>query len=152
LLPDTLPPPELSWEDKIAYLAYKISQRGGIKPGDLEIRHIFEPGRYIREFDLPADFVFIGRVHRKGHLIELLRGEAKLITPRGNSLHRAIDRMVTPAGFQTVAYTITPVLCRTIHENPFELRDIAELEDEFFEPVQPVLAKGQGVQEQLCLE
>jgi hypothetical protein len=149
LLLDTQLPPELSWADKIAYLAWKINQNGGVKPEDIEVRHIFEPGRYVREFELPGNFVFIGRTHRKGHLIELLRGSAKLITTKGTTVHRAIDRMSTLPGFQTVAYTLEPCLVRSVHLNQLECRDVAELEDEYFEPVQPLLVRGQGVQEQL---
>jgi hypothetical protein len=142
-------PPELCWKDKVAYLAWKISQNGGMKAEELEVRHIFWPGLYIREFELPGDFIFIGRVHRKGHLVELLRGSVTVITEKGNRTFHAVDRISTEPGFQTVAHIITPSLVRSIHENPFELRDVEQLEDEFFEPVQPLLVRGQGIQELL---
>lgn len=144
--------PELSWEDKIAYLAWKVSQNGGTKAEDIEVRHIFEKGLYIREFDLPPAFVFFGRIHRKGHLVVLLRGSANLITPQGTTVHHAIDRMMTPANFQTVACTITACLVRSVHPNPNESRNVEELEDEYFAPVQSTLVKGQGIQERLWLE
>lgn len=141
--------PELPWNDKIAYLAWKISQNGGVKAEDLEVRHIFKKGLYIREFSLPAKFIFIGRVHRKGHIVELLEGKINVITEQGTTTYSAGNSIRTPAGFQTVAYTLEPCLVRSIHENPLESRNVEELEDEFFEPVQPVLARGQGIQERL---
>jgi hypothetical protein len=132
-------------------LAWKIRQVGGYQVEDFEVRHIFHPGRYVREFDLPADFIFIGRVHKKGHLVELLRGRTELITEKGTTVHNAIDRLMTVPGFQTVIHTLTPITACSIHANPNEIRDIEELEDEFFEPVAPLLMRGQGVQEQLWL-
>jgi hypothetical protein len=141
--------PDLSWSDKVAYLAWKISQNGGAKSDDFEVKHIFEKGIYIREFELPEKFVFIGRVHRKGHMVELLYGSANLITERGSKTYSAIDRIKTPAGFQTVAYTLTPCIVRSVHENPSESRDILELENEFFGPVQPILDRGSQVMQSL---
>jgi hypothetical protein len=141
--------PELSWADKVAYLAWKISQNGGVQANDIEVRHIFESGRYIREFELPGNFLFIGRVHKVGHLLELLIGEVDVITETNRVTHHAISRMVTPAGFQTVAFIREPSLIRSIHLNEFERRDVEELEDEYFEPVQPVLLRGQAIQERL---
>jgi hypothetical protein len=151
-LQPTPPRPDLPWADKIAYIAWTMRQNGGYKVEDFEVRHIFQPGRYIREFELPADFLFIGRVHRKGHLVELLSGSLKLITERGSTVYSAIDRMVTAPGFQTVLRTFTPIVARCVLANPNELRDIDELEDEFFEPAETVLVRGQGIQEQLWLE
>lgn len=149
LLLPILHQPDLSWAEKVAYLAWRFREAGGRVEADFEVRHIFEPGRYIREFELPGDFLFIGRVHRRGHLVELLRGRAVLITGAGNSLHSAYEIMETPPGFQTVARTLTPVVARSIHVNPRELRDVEELEDEFFEPAELTLVKGQGIQERL---
>lgn len=141
--------PELSWSDKVAYLAWKISQNGGMKPEEIEVRHIFEKGLYIREFELPQDFIFIGRIHRKGHLVELLKGKIQVRTETAVMTFSAIDRIHTAAGSQIVAYTLAPCLVRSVHVNEFELRDVEELEDMYFEPVQPVLLRGQRIQQEL---
>ena len=151
MLQHTLLQPELSWQDKIAYLAWKISQNGGVRPEDIEVRHIFEPGRYIRELELPAQFVFIGNKHKQGHLVELLQGSAKLITDKRSTVYHAIDRIVTPVGFTMVAYTITSCLVRSIHLNPNESRDVEQLEAEHFEPVQSLLVHGKDVWRRLLL-
>lgn len=141
--------PTLPWAEKIAYLAWKISQNGGMKADELEVRHIFKKGLYVREFNLPAHFIFIGRVHRKGHVVELLEGKANVITEQGTTTYSAGNSIRTPPGFQTVAYTLEPCLVRSVHENPAESRNVEELEDEFFEPIQPVLSQGQSIQERL---
>jgi hypothetical protein len=140
---------DLSWADKVAYLAYKISQNGGAKAEDIEVKHIFQKGLYIREFQLPEKIVFIGRVHTKGHVVELLYGSVNLLTEQGTKAYSAIDRISTPPGFQSVVYTLTPCLVRTLHDNPSECRDVLELENEFFGPIQPVLDRGEQVTQEL---
>lgn len=143
--------PDLPWTDKVAYLAWKISQNGGIHPGEIEVKHIFREGLYIREMTLPADFIFIGRVHKKGHVVELLEGSANLITAKGTNTFHAVDRINTPAGFQTVAVTLTPCLARTVHENPSNSRNVDELELAFFEPAEPMFERGAKIMQELLV-
>lgn len=139
--------PDLSWKEKVAYLAWKLHEGPAtVQPG---LAHRFEPGRYIREMSLPAGTVFIGRVHKVGHLLVLLRGKARLISEEGSRDYSAVDMLQTPSGFQTIAYTLTSVLAQTVHANPAELRDIEELEDEIFEAAELTLVRGKEVAMQL---
>lgn len=142
--------PQLSWADKIAYLAYKLSSTSGVKPEDMPVKHLFVPGRYIREFTLPADFLFIGRVHRQGHIILLCEGKAKLFLDQNVfTVHQGPDAVMSAAGYQTVAHTLTEVRVRTIHPNPENLQDVQELEERFFGPIQPVLDRGEQIMQGL---
>jgi hypothetical protein len=142
--------PDLSWQDKISYLAWKIRERGGAKPEDIPLRHIFEAGRYIREMTLPGGFLFIGRPHLKGHIVLLVSGSATVFRPDlGPTRYVAPDAMLTRPGFQMVAHIHSPSVVRTIHDDWTGNENIEELEDEIFAPAEPVLLRGQAVQERL---
>lgn len=142
LLP-TLLLPELSWADKVAYLAWRLHSDEGIT--QMPLRHTFEPGRYIREIEIPAHCVFIGKVHRAGHLMVLVKGELVLITKQGSVSHRAPSMVQSWPGYQTVLYTLCPVVGQTVHENPDDSQNISQLEARIFEPVGPILARGEQV-------
>ena len=137
---------DLPWQDKIAYLAWKLRESGkGVGPESIPLNHRFEPGRYVREMALPAGVVFIGRAHKKGHIVLLVSGTARLITCGGFTVHTGPDAMMSQPGFAMVAYTQTPVIARTIHPNPSGSRDIEALEEEFFEPAEALLSRGEQV-------
>lgn len=146
-LPLTLPLPNISWEDQVAYMAWKLK----CSPGHSEVPvvHIFEPGVYIREMRLPAEILFIGRPHTKGHFLELISGEAYLFGPCGAVKFEAPYALMTEPGAQAVARTITPCLVRTIHKNPGNSHNIAELELEAFLPAESVLARGEQIERKL---
>lgn len=143
---DILRQPNLSWADKVAYLAYEMSQEAAEA---VTVRHIFVKGFYIREIALSADVVFVGRVHIKGHRMDLLYGALELIIEKATVLYKAPDSIQSEPGYQTVLHTLTPCICRTVHENPNELRDVSVLEAEFFEPAGPVLERGAQVVQEL---
>lgn len=140
---------DLSWSDRIALLAYKVSQSEGAinDQDDFGVRHMFQHEWYIREFDLPANCTFVGRVHKQGHIVKLLSGRVWLAT-EGQLIPFTGPAVIhTNAGFQTVCYTTTRITAQTWHFNPDSCRDIDELEDEYFGPILPVLQRG----EQLAL-
>lgn len=143
---DILRRPDLSWADKLAYLAYEMSQEAAAA---VTVRHIFVKGLYIREIALSADVVLVGRVHVKGHRMDLMYGALDLITETATVLHKAPDSMFSESGYQTVLHTLTPCICRTVHLNPSEVRDVSVLESEFFEPAGPVLERGAQVVQEL---
>jgi hypothetical protein len=139
--------PSWSWKEKVAYLAWKLREKGGT--GEMPVRHLFEEGRYIREMIIPAEFLFIGRVHKVGHLVQLLKGEVQLIFPDRSERRVAPDEMHTVPGFQTVFFTLTPVIGRTVHPNDDGLRNIDVLEDEIFERPEGVLALGERLSQEM---
>lgn len=145
-------PAALSWEDKIAWLAAKIAVSPGalIEDDDFDIKHMFKGEWYIREINLPADYIFIGRAHLLGHLVKLIEGSALLVTSLGTVRHNAPSMIHTVPGFQTVAFTLSPVIAQSWHFNPDGCRDIRELEKEHFGEPSVVLERGQQlIKEQL---
>jgi hypothetical protein len=132
----------LSWEDKIAYLAYKLkSVESPVDP----IEHRFEPGWYIRKMTIPAKSIFVGRPHRYGHMCKLLEGTLAILQPEGEYYFYGPSEMHTTPGYQTVCTSITTCVAETWHPNPSELRDVKLLEDDIFLPADEVLQHGELV-------
>jgi hypothetical protein len=144
----TLRRPDLPWAEKVAYLAYCLKgQSGADLP--MPVRHLFGDKEYVREIVIPANTVFIGRVHKQGHLMQLIYGSLQIITEQAERLYEAPDELRTVPGYQTVLYTFTPVIGRTVHENPSGLRDVDALESQIFESVESVLELGARVAQRL---
>lgn len=139
----------LTWAQKLAYLAYKLHDP---KASEVcPVTHFFEHGNYIRTMFIPKGQLFIGRVHRYGHIVKLISGKAFLIEEAGKQLKEAPTEMLTKPGYQTVAYTLSDVVAQTVHPNPDELRDVQGLEDDIFESAESVMLRGKQVAEQLLL-
>jgi len=139
--------PDLSWSDKVAYLAWTLSQAKG--PEQPPIRHLFLEGLYVREILMSADTYLIGRVHKEGHVLELIYGALEVFTEEGVTLHKAPDGMQTTPGFQIVLHTLTPCLARSVHQNPDNCHDIDLLETKIAEPSAPVLERGRQLAQEL---
>jgi len=137
--------PYLSWKDKVDYLAFRWYDESASLP----LKHIFEPGMYIREISIPADSYFIGRDHKLGHPCELVSGKIVLITERERKVLEAPYSLCTVPGYQMVLYAITDVVGRTYHVNPDDCRDIAALEARIFAPVATTLERGRRVLERV---
>ena len=137
----------LSWSDKLSYLVHKFLT---MEQTDCNITHRFEPGFYIREMCMPAGTLFIGRIHRRGHEVQLLSGavihfhdeNSKILLDKPVSVH-------THPGYQMVAYALTEVTARSIHPNPDESRDIEELEDQYFGAVQHLVDRGRQIEHEM---
>jgi len=139
-------PDNLTWKEKVAYLAHQFLT---MEQTACPVTHRFEQGLYIREMRIPAETLFIGRVHRHGHVCQLLEGSVILIH---NEDHReafkAPSEIMTRPGYQMVVYAVTDVLAQTIHPNPNNERDHAKLEADIFETVESVKDLGSRVHAQ----
>lgn len=138
--------PALTWREKLAYLVYQFSRAPQV---DCPVEHRFEDGQYIRDMHIPAGTLFIGRVHRVGHPIELVEGHVLHILEHERVEREAPFAMRTVVGCQMVVYARTPVLGRTWHPNPQGSRDIEALEADAFEPLEELLAQGRSVRRRL---
>lgn len=137
-------PDHLTWKEKVAYLANQFLT---MEQTDCPLTHRFEKGLYIREIRIPAMSMLIGRVHKHGHICQLLEGDIMLIHHQGirEGFH-APSQIMTEPGYQMVAYAVTDVLAQTVHPNPQEERDITKLEADIFESVESLKELGQSVQ------
>lgn len=71
---------DLTWKEKLAYLGFKFAAASEGDSARVTLKHIFEPGMYIREMTIPAEMLFIGRPHLLGHRCELVSGRILLIS------------------------------------------------------------------------
>lgn len=140
-------PSQLSWSDKVALLTYRFMQREQEETG---LHHLFQDDLYIREVRIPAGTLIVGRIHKIGHEMELLKGQVILIGPDGFSHGvQAPEKVHTGPGFQMVCFTLSDVIARTIHPNADQNRDIAELEAEFFEDPAKLIERGEQIERKL---
>jgi hypothetical protein len=139
--------PGLTWADKVNYLGYAMRN-----DETCPRRHIFEPGWYICEIDIPASRVFIGRVHKHGHICKLVKGELILLSEEGRTYHQAVDQIVTGKGYQAVLYTLTDVVGRTYHPNPSDCRDVDKLDEEHWETRESALEHGRLIAKEYGLD
>jgi hypothetical protein len=141
--------PALTWKNKVALLAHEFQK---LEQTSCPVEHIFEDGKYIREMRIPKDTLFIGREHIHGHAVQLVDGEAVLITPDGKHYFKGFSEIHTNPGAHAVAYILTDVVCRTVHPNPDNSRDVEALEAAAFEPAEKLFALGRQVKELITFE
>lgn len=133
----------LTWPEKVAYLSYRFYS--GSTEGKCPVKHVFEPGVYIREMVIPKGTLFTGRPHRYGHRVELVSGEVLLIEEH-RKIHAAAPFSIdTTPCYMTVLIAKTDVMGRTYHPNPTESRDTKALEDDIFRSADEVLMIGEAV-------
>jgi len=136
--------PYLSWEDKVAFIAYKLS----LLPPSAEtpVQEIFENGFYIRVITIPKDVLFIGRKHLIGHEVTLVKGSCIYCAPDGlKYLIKAPFTMQSTPGFSVVCLSLEDMIAYTKHPNPTDSRNGKALEGEAFEPVEAVLKRGKRI-------
>jgi hypothetical protein len=138
--------PAMPWKDKLAFLTYRFLQ---LPQTECPLEHKFEPGLYIRELIVPAGTLFIGRTHRHGHGLRLVRGDLIQVTEEAKIPLTAPFEMHSTPGFQAVFFTLTEIIGQSIHPNPTESRDTQALEDDAFEPVAALVEAGRIVEQRL---
>jgi len=110
------------------------------------LSHQFQEGLYIREIRIPAGILLTGRIHKHGHVCQLLEGSVVLIHPGGQrEAFQAPSEILTLPGYQMVVYAVTDVIARTVHPNPTNERDIAVLDADIFEPAAVTLELGEAL-------
>jgi SET domain len=140
-------PAHLSWNEKLAYLAHQFLT---MEQTGCPLTHRFEKGLYIRELRIPAETLIIGRIHRHGHVCQLLIGDVMLIHDEDHreGFH-APSQIMTQPGYQMVVYALTDTVAQTVHPNYSEERDIKKLEAEIFESQDKLIAHGAQINERL---
>lgn len=135
---------DLSWSDRVALLSYEISQHptATSNQDDFGIRHIFKDEWYIREFAMPAGTIFIGRVHKQGHILKLITGEVMLEMEGGRRKYIAPATIHTAPNFIAVCVMLTDIVAQGWFLNPDNCRDVDKLEREYFSDPAEMLKLG----------
>jgi hypothetical protein len=137
----------LSWREKVALVGVRIEQ--DCPTVETPVKHIFEPGMYIREITIPAGTLCVGRPHRFGHLVRFFEGRVRLIEEGSERFIEPPFEMFTRPGFVMVLETMEPHRGRTYHPNPYECRDVELMESLIFHSADEVRQRGLAVQKLL---
>lgn len=92
------------------------------------LEHHFTPGLYVRQITIPAGTTLVGKIHRESHPIFLLSGKMVLCTEDGDRVLEGPQMLISKAGDQRAAFTITDVVWITVHANPSDTQELHELE------------------------
>lgn len=118
--------------DKIMDFEKLISDQEGAYFGDTvncPLIHLFSPGMYVRQITIPAGTALTGKIHKHSHPNFLMSGIVEVFTESGG-----IERlegplsMISPPGTKRALIAVTTVVWATVHENPNNTQDLAELE------------------------
>jgi hypothetical protein len=136
--------PYLSWDDKVAFMAYKLSR---LQPtAETPVHELFENGFYIRVMTIPKDVLFVGRKHLVGHEVTLVKGSCIYCAPNGLKYHvKAPFSMQSTPGLHMVLLSLENMIAYTKHPNPTDSRDGKALEAKAFEPSDVVLRRGRVI-------
>lgn len=128
------------------------SQLAMLPQADCPVVSRFAPGVYLREIQMPADTVVIGKVHKTEHFNVLIKGACLIVHQDGTREElRAPLTFVSKAGVQKVLYILEDMIWQTIHVTPET--DLVKLEAELIEPLDyslspPVAAECRKIAEE----
>ncbi len=123
---------ELEIRDKILQFEDAIKAIPGSFEGDTEncpLTHEFPPGLYVRTIRIPAGTALTGKLHRHEHPNYLKSGQVEVATESGG--HEVLEGplfMISKGLTKRALICLTDVEWTTIHANPENLTDPAELE------------------------
>ena len=96
---------------------------------DMEYRHFFAPGLYVRELTVPDGMAFTTMIHASENIAFLMKGAITVYTEKGLERFEAPHMMVTKIGTKRAMTTHGEVIFTTAHHNPDNITDIDELVD-----------------------
>jgi len=107
-----------------------------------EAVHHFAPGMYGREFSMPAGMVVVGKIHKHGHLMMVVKGRATVVDEFGRYEVAAGFVQASRPGAKRVVVAHEDTTFVTVHLNPSDTHDVAEIE---FEHIEPESAEAQAL-------
>jgi hypothetical protein len=119
----------------LAYQGAMSGMEGAMFDDCMPLKHIFTPGLYARELTVPADFSFVGKLHKTRHISFILSGHIKMFTENGGT-EEVIGpvMLVTEPGTKRAVHVIDETVWVTVHANPDNETDLQKLEDMIIAP------------------
>jgi hypothetical protein len=111
--------------DKIRALEDELLK---LPQAELPLFHEFPNGLYARTMFIRKDVVLTGAVHKHECYNVISQGDITVATPEGVKRIQAPFMMVSGPGTKRAGWAHEDTVWTTIHPNPDNLRDIAELE------------------------
>ena len=101
---------------------------------DIYLTHRFAPGLYIRQFDLPADSLVVGKIHKHAHCNFLMAGVVIVASEFHTETFSAPRTWISEVGIKRAVHTLEDAMWVTVHPNPTNTQDLDELEAEVIAP------------------
>ena len=111
----------------------------GLPQTEFRVEHYFSDGLYVRELHIPKDQVITGKIHKRGHINFLMKGEI-LVNDGTESYHLKAPMIIkSEPGTRRAGITISDCIWATSHAT--EATTVAEAEDELTEPIRASIKK-----------
>lgn len=102
---------------------------GDLPAVEFPLQHLFPPGLYMRTIFLPAGSVIAGKIHKHRHGNILSMGHVRVFTEFGGTEDfYGPKQMISEPGTKRAVLAITDAVWTTLHLNPKDTQDLAELE------------------------
>lgn len=98
------------------------------------VEHYFSPGQYTRKCTIPGGSVVVGKMHRHQHPTFLLSGTCRINTDRGMETITGPHIWISQPGAKRALVTLTDCVFATVHLNPTDTQDLAEIEADVIVP------------------
>ena len=102
-----------------------------IEPIELDTKHRFHGGMYLREVFRPADCLIVGKVHKKEHFYIVLSGTVVITTDDGVLEVTGPYIFESAPGTKRAVYAKTDAVCITIHR--VDTNSVEDAEQELVE-------------------
>jgi len=94
-----------------------------------DLKHEFVPGIYLRKMILNQGTSVISAIHKREHVWFLLSGCITVSDKNGTNTFEAPYMGFSESGTQRAIYAHENSIFQNVFQNPFELKDLDELED-----------------------
>ncbi len=94
---------------------------------DCPVKHIFAPGVYAREMNLPKGLFLIGKIHKHAHLNFISKGKLRVLSESGPVELTAPCTFVSEVGTKRIVYAVEDSVWTTVHVT--DETDLEKIED-----------------------
>jgi hypothetical protein len=98
---------------------------------EIDIKHHFAPGLYLREMLMPKNSVVVGKIHKTEHLCILSKGKVIVVNENGRQLLEAPAVVHSVPGVKRALHALEETVWVNCHHNPTDERDLEKIDDVF---------------------
>ena len=98
---------------------------------EIEPRHYFAPGLYLREITIPMGVCLTGKIHKTEHLCILSKGRVSVWTDEGMKTLEASSVVHSLPGIKRVLYAHEESVWINCHFNPENISDLEKIESHY---------------------
>lgn len=112
------------FRSKVLQMQEAMSQQPQI---DCHVDHVFAPGLYARQIQMPAGALVVGKIHKHAHVNTISKGRCIVATEFGYEELVAPHTFVSKPGTKRAVYVLEDTVWTTYH--PTEETDLVAIED-----------------------